>query len=168
VIKTGRRIKNEIVSDRHEAESEVDKYTSEGTLMAACGDSVDDIRYLIKTPDGKLRMISSQAVKWEITVDEVTMDEAEDEWWDVVYTEEAKEKLEHEREYIPSKAFMISPLHFAMYSVIEKPKSKIVQRRKREKRESDIVPKLANKYMKQGYSRSEAFKRAWEEYRKTE
>ena len=118
------RVKNEVINRASEVEDKIKAYISKGKLMAKSGDSIDDEKYLIKAPDGNMYIISSESVGWRVTVDRVTMDEAEDIWWDVV---------------------MAPP---------------------RERKESDIVPHLASKYMKQGYSKSESFKKAWEEYRR--
>ena len=157
------RVKSEVINNKREAENRVNRYISRGTVMAKSGDSVDDVRYLIKTPDGNLYIISSESVGWRITIDKVTMDDAEEYWWDVVYTEEAKERLEHGEEYLPRKSFILPS--YARPQIKSK-KSRVNIISPRERKESDIVPMLARKYIRQGYSRSEAFKKAWEEYKR--
>jgi len=167
VMKMSQRVKNEVINRASEVEAKIKAYISKGKLMAKSGDSIDDEKYLIKTPDGNMYIISSKSVGWRVTVDRVTMDEAEDIWWDVVYTPEAKEKLEHGEEYLPRKSFILpSYARPQIKSIQELKKSRVGMAPPREREESDIVPHLASKYMKQGYSKSEAFKKAWEEYRR--
>ena len=164
VMKMAQRVKSEVVHDERAAESKINNYVSKGELMARIGDSIDDEKLLIKTPDGNLYIISSKSVGWRITIDKVTMDEAEEYWWDAVYTEEAKERLEHSEEFLPSKGFGIPESWYKPRPITERPRLTI--RSAREPRESDVVPMLAKKYMREGYSRSEAFRKAWEEYRR--